>query len=519
MRAKLALDDALVQLCHKAASTIAHDVLEHISSKTTVSIERAIVRFLGVDGVDEGDHPYPNVIVDHLLQEDVLDRGVAYWLGNAIIQTELAPTDIARRIAEDGLNLTTLPKAGLSEIRNYMTRLSAERLHQLNRYHHQRACFRKRFPDLPRPYKYVLTATGNVYEDVVHSLAVAEHGGDIIAVIRSTAQSLYDFVPYGPTVRGFGGTFATQENFRIMREALDEWAEGNNKYMMLSSFCSGLCMPEIAAIGVMEGLDNMVNDAMYGILYRDINMERTLIDQHFSRRINGYFGITINTGEDNYPRTSDSPDTAASIVASEMINYYFATYSGVPEHLIGLGNTFEIHPDTTNGLLYEWAQAQLTRELFPNCPVKYMPPTKHMNGNLFRTHACDTLFNLVTVATEQSIQTIGVPTEGIFTPHIHDRTLGLENTNYVFNAARDLGDEIEFKPNGIIQSHAASVLSQARDMLIDIAEKGLFSAIENRAFGNISRSMEDGKGREGIIDLHEDYFNPFEELMKGEQDD
>ena len=41
--------------------------------------------------------------------------------------------------------------------------------------------------------------------------------------------------------------------------------------MRLSSFCSGLCMPEIAAMGAIEGFDNMVNDALYGILYRDIN--------------------------------------------------------------------------------------------------------------------------------------------------------------------------------------------------------------------------------------------------------
>jgi len=106
---------------------------------------------------------------------------------------------------------------------------------------------------------------------------------------------------------------------------------------------------------------------------------------------------------------------------------------------IALGDAFEIEPSVENGLLYHWAQAQLTRELFPECPVKYLPPTRFMDGNLFRTHACDSLFNLVTVATSQGIETIGVPTEGIFTPHVHDRVLGLQNTNYVFASARALG--------------------------------------------------------------------------------
>ena len=197
----------------------------------------------------------------------------------------------------------------------------------------------------------MLTATGNVYEDVVHGLAVAEAGGDIVAVIRSTAQSLLDYVPYGPTTEGFGGTFATQANFAIMRAALDEWSEAHGRYVRLSSFCSGLCMSEIAAMGALEGFDNMVNDALYGILYRDINPVRGLIDQRVSRMINGYFGVVINTGEDNYLRTADAIEAAPSVTASQFINRQLARDSGVPDPQIALGDAFEIDPPVVNGLL------------------------------------------------------------------------------------------------------------------------------------------------------------------------
>jgi beta-lysine 5,6-aminomutase alpha subunit len=229
--------------------------------------------------------------------------------------------------------------------------------------------------------------------------------------------------------------------------------------------------------------------------------------------INGYFGVVINTGEDNYLRTADALEAAPSVTASQFINHQLARESGVPDAQIALGDAFEIDVPVTNGLLYEWAQAQLTRELFPDCPVKYMPPTRHMDGNLFRTHAADTLFNLVTIATQQGIQTIGVPTEGIFTPHIHDRVLGLQNVDYVFNAARDLGDEIEFRPGGIIQTRAQEVLAGAHALLERIAETGLFEAIEQATFGDVSRGIEDGRGREGIVETGEGYFNPVVELM------
>ncbi|MGH2865470.1 MAG: lysine 5,6-aminomutase subunit alpha TIM-barrel domain-containing protein, partial [Solirubrobacteraceae bacterium] len=229
---------------------------------------------------------------------------------------------------------------------------------------------------------------------------------------------------------------------------------------------------------------------------------------------NGYFGVVINTGEDNYLRTADAIAAASSVTASQFINHQLARISGVPDAQIALGDAFEIDVPVTNGLLYEWAQAQLTRELFPDCPVKYMPPTRHMDGNLFRTHAADTLFNLVTVATQQGIQTIGVPTEGIFTPHIHDRVLGLQNVDYVFNAARDLGEEIEFKRGGIIQTRAQEVLADARELLERIAQTGLFKAIEEATFGDVARKLDDGRGIAGIVDTQEDYFNPVIDLMR-----
>jgi beta-lysine 5,6-aminomutase alpha subunit len=276
-------------------------------------------------------------------------------------------------------------------------------------------------------------------------------------------------------------------------------------------------MSEIAAMGAWEGFDNMVNDALYGILYRDINIVRGLIDQRVSRMINGHFGVVINTGEDNYLRTADAVEAAHTVTASQFINHQLALDSGVPDAQIALGDAFEIDVPVKNGLLYEWAQAQLTRELFPDCPVKYMPPTRHMDGNLFRTHAADALFNLVTIATGQGIQTIGVPTEGIFTPHIHDRVLGLQNVDYVFNAAHDLGDEIEFKRGGIVQTRAQEVLAGAHGLLERIARTGLFQAIDEATFGDVSRKLDEGRGIDGIVTTEEGYFNPVVELMRGER--
>lgn len=513
MTAKLDLDPGVVAACREAARKIAAQVAAEIEDRTTVSVERSVTRLLGVDGADDLGAPLPNVLVDHVHDRGGLGRGIGYWLGNAMLKTGRSPQELAEAVSAGELDLCALERAQDEAIQERVTVECGVRLKQISGRFETRRTLRERLGEGGAPLRYVLTATGDVYEDVVHAKAVAEAGGDIVAVIRSTAQSLLDYVPYGPTTEGYGGTFATQANFRIMREAMDEWSEQHGRYIRLSSFCSGLCMSEIAVMGAWEGFDNMVNDALYGILYRDINIVRGLIDQRVSRMINGFFGVTINTGEDNYLRTADALEAAHTVTASQFINHQLARDSGVPDEQIALGDAFEIDVPVKNGLLYEWAQAQLTRELFPDCPVKYMPPTRHMDGNLFRTHAADALFNLVTIATGQGIQTIGVPTEGIFTPHIHDRVLGLQNVDYVFNAAHDLGEEIEFKPGGLIQTRAKDVLAGARELLEQIAHTGLIKAISEATFGDVSRGAGDGRGVEGIVEIEEGYFNPVEELM------
>ena len=79
--------------------------------------------------------------------------------------------------------------------------------------------------------------------------------------------------------------------------------------------------------GALERLDMMLNDSLYGILFRDINMQRTFVDQYFSRVINAYSGIIINTGEDNYLTTSDAVTEAHTVLASQFINEQFALFA------------------------------------------------------------------------------------------------------------------------------------------------------------------------------------------------
>lgn len=274
-------------------------------------------------------------------------------------------------------------------------------------------------------------------------------------------------------------------------------------------------MPEIAAMGAFERLDVMLNDALYGILFRDINMQRTLVDQYFSRIINGFAGVIINTGEDNYLTTSDAIEEAHTVLASQFINEQFALEAGLPEEQQGLGHAFEMQPDTENGFLLELAQAQMAREIFPKAPLKYMPPTKFMTGNIFKGQVQDALFNMVTIMTGQKLHLLGMLTEAIHTPFMSDRALSIQNARYIFNNMKDLGNEITFKEGGIMQKRADEVLNKAADLLQEIEKEGLFKTLEQGKFAGIRRPIDGGKGLKGVVEKEMDYFNPFIELMLG----
>jgi beta-lysine 5,6-aminomutase alpha subunit len=439
--------------------------------------------------------------------------GTAYFLANAVLNTGMSTQEIAEKVATGELELTKLAAKPEAEIRDKAYEMASAMVGRIRSNRAKRDEYLNTIGEGKKPYLYVIVATGNIYEDVVQAQAAAKQGADVIAVIRTTGQSLLDYVPYGATTEGFGGTYATQENFRIMRKALDEVGQEVGRYIRLCNYCSGLCMPEIAAMGAIERLDVMLNDALYGILFRDINMQRTLVDQNFSRIINGFAGVIINTGEDNYLTTADAVEEAHTVLASQFINEQFALRAGIPEEQMGLGHAFEMEPGIENGFLLELAQAQMARDIFPKAPLKYMPPTKYMTGNIFKGHLQDALFNIISIWTNQGIQLLGMMTEALHTPFMADRALSIENARYIFNNMRNIGDEIEFKEGGLIQTRAAEVLEKASTLLKDIEEEGLFATLEQGKFAGVKRSRTGGKGLDGVTEKDAKYMNPFIELM------
>ncbi|HPV64598.1 MAG TPA: lysine 5,6-aminomutase subunit alpha, partial [Candidatus Cloacimonas sp.] len=219
---------------------------------------------------------------------------------------------------------------------------------------------------------------------------------------------------------------------------------------------------------------------------------------------------------DNYLTTSDAVEKAYTVTASQLINESFAILSGVKPEKMGLGHAYEIDPELENSFSYELAHALLTKTLFPNSPVKYMPPTKFASGNIFHTYLLNAMFNFVGQLTEQGVQLLGMMTEAIHTPHLADRSLAIENAKYIFRAIKGLNQDLCLTEDSFIAKRANEVLAQATEFLEKVAQEDLFSAMAKGEFAEIKRPENSGKGLEGVIMKDSSYYNPFMESMKQE---
>ncbi len=514
---KLDLDPQVVRMARNLAERAARPIIEMARTHTTVSVERAQLRLAGLSGADSDGLPWANHLVNAVRDQVGLEHGVALPVWDALLNEPYDDLAGLAQAAALGAVTFRLPEGSDADAAAFgAARAARQGIGRVDARRAERDAMLSEIGDPPKPWIYLIVATGDIYEDIPQAQAAAREGADVVAVIRSTGQSLLDFVPEGATREGYAGTYATQENFRLMRAALDDVSKELGRYVRLTNYASGLCMPEIAALAGLERLDMMLNDCMYGIIFRDINPRRTFIDQRFSRQIHARAGIVINTGEDNYLTTADAVDAAHTVIVSQLLNERFGKEAGLADSQLGLGHAFEINPAIPDSFRLELAHAQLVRELFPDAPLKYMPPTKHMTGNVFAGYLLDAFFNLAGIMTGQSIILIGMMTEGIHTPWLSDRDLALENVRYVRDACGALAEDFVPRPDGFVVQRARQVMSESVDLLERICDDTLLTAIADGTFGVTKRPADAGKGLDGVVERADGYLNPVIDILESE---
>lgn len=87
---KLNLDKNKIKECRIIADKIAQDIQDFIDIHSTVSVERTVLRLLGIDGVDEFGVPIPNKLVDDVINNGDISLGISYYIASALKDTGLS---------------------------------------------------------------------------------------------------------------------------------------------------------------------------------------------------------------------------------------------------------------------------------------------------------------------------------------------------------------------------------------------------------------------------------------------
>ena len=325
--AMLELDPAVVRRARSLARKAAAPVVKIARSHTTVSVERATLRLAGLAGADHERVPWVNHLVTAVRDEVGLEHGVTTPVYDALLRGEAPDLDDARPEGRERQRL--LPPAlgarGLG---------GPSRRHQGGRRGsaHHRPLARHARPSHQAPRRPEDQAVEVRHRrDRQHLRRRAAGEGRRAGRRRHRRRHPLDRA-VAPRLR------AARRDHRGLRRHLRDAGElphharrARRRAARSSAATSSrrttrraCACPRSPGWRGVERLDMLLNDAMYGILFRDINPCRTFVDQYFSRQVIARAGIIINTGEDNYLTTADAVEKAHTVPSSSSSTRRFA---------------------------------------------------------------------------------------------------------------------------------------------------------------------------------------------------
>src|ERR1700730_12822994 len=169
----LTLDQSLVNAARTLAEHIVAPVIDYIGSYTTVAIERATLRLLGVDGVDEAGVPLPNRVIDSA--RSLLPGGILRPFVAAMLRYQLDAQAVAEAIGRGELILHEgTGDDDAREKRDMEIQRQVQRREELIRARRTgRPALVEELGNPHIPCLYLIVVIRNIYEDIVQPQAAA----------------------------------------------------------------------------------------------------------------------------------------------------------------------------------------------------------------------------------------------------------------------------------------------------------------------------------------------------------
>ncbi len=375
------------------AESLAASLAATADASTTVGIERATLRLLGVHGLDRAGVPLAASIVERAIGEDParLARGILLPFVAAVVLYEASPSELALDVADGSIDLdleaealadpvrrATIDAAAAGLIRAALARVQANRTAraELIGMLGEAASplvgvpLRSALVDAARDEAAVLVAGGAdvLQVDVPASRELAERladrssaaGHGAPARARSGRQEEDEVAPTG-----------SQRALAEIRAVVDEAAAERRAYVRLAASALQLSAAELAVVLAFERLDILDGDPIDEIFGGGVDPVRAIADHAFARRLamiaGGIVRVTdgpLVVGPDLARGTPAPSDVRAGrALALQALSVALGRRSGLSDAGMLLGSLpgwiLDEHDATSTSLAYLLVQHQL----------------------------------------------------------------------------------------------------------------------------------------------------------------
>jgi len=417
--------DGRLDLLAERAETLAGAWGARARASTTAGQERAILRLLGVTGLDRAGRPLAGSAVDRWLSttRDGLGGGIALPFAMALLEYDLEPQQLAMDVASGAVDLALEAELlGESDRRavaeTEATRLVGAALERIDANRVARRELQDLLGEATRPWLGTTLAEPDLDGALNEVAELAMAGYDLLRVevpmgreladrLHDAGQDVPEWHPHdepgrgaegsggGGAGRGGGGRgglvdvedggpapTGSQRALSRLRRVADGVAAERRAYVRLATAIPPLGVPEGAVVAAFERVDLVEADPMAEIVVGGVDPDRALADHAFARRLHRRSDTLVSIGPG--PLVV-APDLASGVpadaatrsgraLALQLVGVALARADGVAADRIVVGAYPAWLADETSGSARILAEVVVRRLLFASHMLRFDEP-------------------------------------------------------------------------------------------------------------------------------------------------
>ncbi len=397
----------------KRAADLASQLSVRARRSATIAQERAVLRMLGVDGLDRVGRPLAATVADGYCGSDAgrLSRGVLLPFTVAMLEYDMGPHELALDVASGAVDLEL--EAGLLARPDRFAAAQKKAGHLLGsalaRFDANRTAAREMREVLgmpPEPWLGVAVEATEVEAAISETRAIVGSGAGLVQIrvpaswefAEARRQAGLDIPglfeedgPRGERSRGEGRRWigrrlrsdtaalvgqvpaGSQRGLAALRQTADEAAAERRCYANLMTVTSAFAAPEQAVVAAFERIDYVAVDPIREIVEDNVDPDRALADHSFAHRLQARAGCRVVIGPGPLALgpdvasgiPSDATTRAGRALALQALGTELALAGGVAADRLMLGAVPDWVVDEGNVasiLLQTW----LRRAVFPS---------------------------------------------------------------------------------------------------------------------------------------------------------